>query len=279
VATSQQAVVTSNVTLQQDEATLRSLISRTGGNDPLLRGVAIMPTDRIVVPESEALPPVRDLVDRALAIRADLELDKENIENSKISALGSQSEVLPPVSVFAAQSQSGLAGTPRIVFGQAPDPYFLGGTGTAMAQVFRRNFPSENVGAQARAIIFNRQAQGDLGIDRLSLRQQELTALRSRNQVQVDVMNAVISLQQATGRYQTAMQNRILEEKLLDAEQKKFQAGESTSFNVIQQQRDLTTAQAQETSALVGYQLAHVGLDQAVGSTLETNRIVLSEHR
>jgi outer membrane protein TolC len=75
------------------------------------------------------------------------------------------------------------------------------------------------------------------------------------------------------------MQNRILEEKLLDAEQKKFQAGESTSFNVIQQQRDLSTAQAQETAALVGYQQAHVGLDQAVGSTLESNKIVLSEHK
>jgi outer membrane protein TolC len=279
VATSQQAVVTSNVTLQQDEATLRSLISRTGGNDPLLKGVAIMPTDHIVVPESETLPPVRELVDRALASRADLELDKEGIENSKISALGSQSQILPALTAFAAESQSGLAGTARIVQGQAPDPYFVGGTGTAMAQVFRRNFPSENVGAQVRALIHNRQAQGDLGIDRLQLRQQELAAARNRNQVQVDVMNAIISVQQATGRYQTALQNRILEEKLLDAEQKKFQAGESTSFNVIQQQRDLSTAQAQETAALVGYQQAHIGLDQAVGSTLETNKIVLSEHR
>jgi outer membrane protein TolC len=279
VATSQQAVVTSNVTLQQDEATLRSLISRTGGNDVLLKGVSIMPTDRIVVPESETIPPVRELLGRALAGRPDLELDKDNIENSRISALGSTSQILPAVTAFAAQSQSGLAGSPRIVQGQAPDPYFVGGTGTAMAQVFRRNFPSENVGVQARALIHNRQAQADLGIDRLQLAQQELSAVRNRNQVQVDVMNAIISVQQATGRYQTALQNRILEEKLLDAEQKKFQAGESTSFNVIQQQRDLSTAQAQETAALVGYQQAHIGLDQAVGSTLETYKIVVSEHK
>src|SRR5258708_2750912 len=80
------------------------------------------------------------------------------------------------------------------------------------------------------------------------LRQQELTTARDSNQIQVDVMNGVIALQQATGRYQTAVQNRILQEKLLDAEQKKFQAGESTSFNVIQQQRDLSTAQAQEVT-------------------------------
>src|SRR5262249_27060821 len=75
IAIAQQAVVSSNVTLQQDETALRNLISRTGGNDPLLKGVSIMPTDRIVVPQSETTPPVKELIDRALNNRPDLYLD------------------------------------------------------------------------------------------------------------------------------------------------------------------------------------------------------------
>ena len=279
VATSQLAVANSRVTLQQDETQLRNLISRTGGNDPALRGVAIMPTDHIIVPTAENLPTVKELINLAITARPDLQIEKENIENSKISGLGSESEIKPTVTVFGGTSQAGLAGDPHTVNGRRPDPYFIGGTGTGLGQVFRRNFPTENIGLFGRVSLNNRQAQGDLGIDRLTLRQQELTAARNRNQAQVDVMNAVIAIQQATGRYQTAAENRILQEKLLDAEQKKFTAGESTSFNVIRQQRDLATAQAQEVAALVGYQKARIGLDQSTGATLDANRIVLNDHK
>ncbi len=279
VATSQLGVANSRVTLQQDEAQLRNLISRTGGNNPALASVSIMPTDHIVVPESETLPSLKELVGLALATRPDLQIEMENIENSKISGLGSDSEIKPALTAFGGTSQSGLAGTPHTVSGRAPDPYFVGGTGTALGQVFRRNFPTENIGLFGRVALNNRQAQADLGIDRLTLRQQELTAARNRNQAQVDVMNGVIAMQQATGRHQTAVQNRMLQEKLLDAEQKKFAAGESTSFNVIRQQRDLSTAQAQEVAALVGYQKARINLDQSTGATLDANKIVLGDHK
>ena len=93
----------------------------------------------------------------------------------------------------------------------------------------------------------------------------------------VDVSNQSIGLQQARVRYQAAVRNRTLEQQLLDAEQKKFALGASTTFLVVQQQRDLATAQSAEVAALVAFSNAQVSLDQTLGTTLQANHISLDE--
>jgi hypothetical protein len=191
--------------------------------------------------------------------------------------------LLPNLVAFASENQAGSAGTAHTVVQgpviETPDPYFVGGIGTALGQVFRRNFPSENAGAFLRAEVRNRQAQADYGIDQLQLRQQQLQTEKSLKQVQVDIMNAVVALRQARARYETAIQNRVLQQQLFEGEEKKFTLGSSTPYNVVQQQRDLAAAQSSEVAALVTYSNARVALDQATGRTLETNHISIAEAR
>jgi outer membrane protein TolC len=93
----------------------------------------------------------------------------------------------------------------------------------------------------------------------------------------VDVSNQVIGLQQARVRYLAAVKNRELEQQLLDAEQKRFALGASTTFLVVQQQRDLATAQSNEVAALVAYSNSRVALDQTLGTTLEANHVTVKE--
>jgi len=135
----------------------------------------------------------------------------------------------------------------------------------------------ERVGGFLSADMKNRQAQADYAIDQLSLRQTELENVRSTNQITVDVSNQTVGLQQARIRYQAAVRNRVLQQQLLDAEQKKFALGASTTYNVVQQQRDLEAAQSSEIAALVAYSNAHVGMDETLGITLETNHVSLNE--
>jgi outer membrane protein len=163
------------------------------------------------------------------------------------------------------------------VQGRTADAYFDGGLGTALGQVFRRNYPTENIGVFARAPIHNDQAQADYGIDQLQLRQQQLNTAKSANQAQVDVMNAVVAIQQSKSRYEAAVQNRILQQQLLDAEQKRFSLGASTSYLVVVEQRDLTVAQAAELASLVTYQNARTNLDRMTGAILEANHISIAE--
>ena len=93
----------------------------------------------------------------------------------------------------------------------------------------------------------------------------------------MDVSNAVIALQQARAQYQAAVKSRVLEEQTLDAEQKKYALGASTIYNVIQIQRDLTTAQGNEVTAESNYIKARNNMNFVTGQILAVNKIDIDE--
>ena len=146
LATAQFDLVNSQTNLRQAELQLKNLLSRTGILDPVLAGVQIVPLDRIAVPEADDLPPLKDLLQTALANRSDLAAERLGITSGEISALGTRNGILPLLVAIGTESSVGLAGTPRNVISrrgvQTADPYFDGGIGDALGQVFRRNFPT-----------------------------------------------------------------------------------------------------------------------------------------
>jgi outer membrane protein TolC len=73
------------------------------------------------------------------------------------------------------------------------------------------------------------------------------------------------------------VQSRILEEQLVEAEQKKYKLGTSTTFAVIQIQRDLSTAKSNEIAAAAQYANAKISLERVLGTTLKTYNISLDE--
>ena len=275
VASSQNDLVTSETALRQDELQLKNVLSRTGAMDPALAAARIVTLDRITVPDTDNLAPLEELVRQALANRADLALQQANIMSAEISALGTRNGVLPSLTAIGGESQAGLAGKAP---GNANLP-LVGGFGTALAQVLERHYPTERIGAFFQVPLHNRQAEADQGIDQLQLRQTQLTAQKSINQVVVDVSNGVIALQQARVRHAAAAKNRELQQQLLDAEQRKYLLGASTPYNVTQQQRDLAAAAATEVSSLASYVAARMSLDQTLGITLEANHVSIDEAR
>jgi outer membrane protein len=281
VAASQRDLVVSQTTLEQQEVKLKNLLSRTGSADPVLRNVRIMPLDHIVMPEKDDLPPLATMLQQAVANRADLAAEKLNENAALVNALGTKNGLLPTLEPFVQISAAGLAGNQKtVVINGVPftaNSYFVGGLNNALGQVFRNNFPSDLAGGIFQAPILNRQAQGDYGIDQLSLRQTQLGIQKDINQVQVDLLNAVVALQQARARYDASVRNRILQKQLLDSEQKKFALGASTPYNVTQIQRDLAAAQSSEIGALVTWRDARTSIDQILGATLETNHVSLAE--
>lgn len=281
--TSGQALVDSESSRKQQEVQLKNLLSRNGTADPVLSTAHIVPVDALQIPDRDDLPPLADLVKQALANRTDLATARVNEKAAEVSSLGTRNGVLPNALVFGGGSQVGLAGTGHTVgtgdTAEAPDAYFVGGLGTALGQVFRRNFPSENIGGAYFAQLRNRQAQADFAIDQLSYRQTQLGLRKDLNQVEVDVQNYVIAVRQARARYEASVRNRILQEQLLSSEQKRFALGASIPYNVIQQQRDLAAAQSSETAALVAYAGARLALDRTTGAILEANHISIEEAR
>jgi len=283
LAGAQYDLVNSQTNQRQQDLQLKNLLSRNGIADPALAAAQIVPLDHIAVPETDQLPPVKDLVQTALANRSDLAAERLGVQSSEISALGTRNGILPLLVGIASESAAGLSGQPRTVvssFGvQTANPYFDGGIGNALGQVFRRNFPTNRVASFFQAPVHNDQAQADYAIDQLQLRQSQVQLGKDLNQVAVDISNYAVAMRQARARYSAAVQTRILQQQLLDAEQKKLAGGASTPFNVVQQQRDLVTAQSAEIAALVDFSNARVALDQTLGLTLERNHISIEEAR
>lgn len=270
--------------LRQRELRLKNLISRTGTADPLVAAVRIVPVDAIRMPSTNNLPPVEEMVKQAIAARTDLMIQAASQQTGEISGLGTRNGLLPNLVAFAAMQNSGLGGAAVVQDRpgrppSGPDPYFVGGGGTALGQIFRRNFPTQRAGAFFGATIHNRQAQADYALDQLALRQTELNIQRARSQVEVDVRNAVVALEQARARYEAASANRKLQEQLLVNEQRSFELGASVPYNVIQQQRDLVNAQTAEANALIAWWTARIALDQTLGRTLEANGVSIDEAR
>jgi outer membrane protein TolC len=287
VATDQQNLLTAQTTVRQQEVILKNAISRNGVANLEIAEAHIVPTDRVRIADVEPVIPMQDLVAEALNKRPDLAQTQVQLENSKISLTATRNAMLPSLNLIGDLRNNGLTGFPNplapnnsgsnLSTVNGADPFFVGGYGNVLSQVFARNFPNYSVGAQLNIPLRNRAAQANMAVAQLQLRQNELQVQKNVNQIRQDVNNALIAIEQARARYSAAEKSVVLEQQLLDAEQKKFALGTSTPFNVIQVQRDLANSQLAEVQALTAYGLAKAQLAQALGTTLEDNNIRVDE--
>ena len=289
LATAQQALVAAQSAVLQLEAVLKSALSRNGLTSPAILEAHVIPTDPIRIPETEAIQPVQDLVSRALDNRPDVAQSRIQLDNADIILSGTRNALLPTLNAIGdfrsnalVGSQNTLLGPPSTTTGliQNPpiaDPFFVGGYGTILAQLFGRNFPTYSVGLNLTIPLRNRAAQANVATASLNLRQNQLFLQRQINQIRVDVQNAITAVNQARAQYEAAVKGRVLQEQTLDADQKKLALGATTVYQVIQDQRDLTTAAAAEVTAQATYAGARVQLDVATGSTLANNNVEFDE--
>lgn len=284
VAARQQELTASMTLVQQQETLIKNAISKSGVGDPRLSEAHIVPTTRITVPSVEPVEPVQDLVSMALQSRPELAQSRIRLTNADISLRATRQSMLPTLDFVASMTNNALAGSinPNVLPnpGQPlvlPGEFFIGGVGKTLTQIFSRNFPDYSVGMQLNIPIRNRTAQADMTAAELQHRQQEIRLQQAENSVRVDVRNALIALQQARARVDSAIKSRVLQEQTLDAEQKKYALGASTIYMVIQAQRDLALARSTEVAAMNNYTKARVQLDLATGQSLAKNSISLEE--
>ena len=278
VYTAQQDLLVSQTNLLQQETVLKNALSRNGVASPELADVHVIPLDTFKQPGNQQQRPVDDLVREALSKRVEVQQNRINIESQKMDLVGIKSSLKPTLQAFAQLTNNGLAGEPNVLTpGISADAFLVGGYGTMVGQIFRRNYPNYAAGFSLNIPLRNRAAQSDYTTNVLTLRQSELAERKTISQVRVDVQNAVIGLQQAHARYDAAVKARILQQQTLDADRKKYQLGATTVFQVVQDQQALATAESNETQSLANFSHAQIAFDQAMGTTLEVNNISVAE--
>jgi outer membrane protein len=280
VSASQEDLLIAQTNVSQQEIVLKNALSRSGVERNALEEVHIIPLDHIEIPKALEVRPVQDLIQEALDHRIEIEQNKVNIENQKTLLKGSKNNLLPTLQAFAEVTNNGLAGPVNPDYSGCcgpPYPAFVGGNASVLGQIFRRNYPNYSAGLSLNIPFRNRQAQADYITDELQLRQNELQLQRAVNQVRVDVKTALIGLQQAHSRYDSAAAARALAEQSLAAEQKRFLSGVSTVEQVIQAQKDLAENSDSEVQAMANFTHAQIVFDLAMGRALEANHISIEE--
>ena len=232
----------------------------------------VVPTDTIDVPAKDETRPIQELIVQAFVNRPDLLQAGVQVENSRISLEGSRNALLPEVDLVGIAQNNALAGQPNPL-ATGGDIAFIGGYGSALEQIFARNYPTYGVGINVTLPLRNRIAQADVARDQIQTRQTEIRLEQFRKQAQLEVEDALVAMRRARASYEAAVQTEALQKESLEAEQAKFEVGASTSFFIIQYQSFLAQASSTVVAAKSSYLKARAALERAVGSILDDNHV------
>jgi len=287
VATDQQALISSQNNLSYQQLIIKQAIARNL-NDPALVAAPVIPTDRVSIEEiAEEKQPVEDLVQQAFQNRPELEQAALAIKKDSITLRGARNNLLPTLDVYAFYSGTGEGGTQNpnavcdfstyAVCPTNPPKYPPVSYGTALDRMLNNTFPDKGVGFNLTIPLRNRTAQADQARSLIEYRQAELHLEQLYTQIHIQVVNAQIALANDRELVKADLAARDYNHQSLDAEEKKLHLGASTTANVLQQERNLASAENNLIAAQATYAQARAALYQMVASTLQHYGINLSE--
>jgi len=299
VAQDQQLVTTAQTNLQLEQLLMKNALTRTL-KDPTLATAEVIPTSTMEIPAEEQVAPTEDLINEALRHRAELVETRIDLNSRDYSNKAVRSSLLPTLDLFAYYTGSGLGGSQNpanLCANQSPDQLLLGfcagqnpNTGTTAIppvtpvsisgtwnQLVNSTAPDKGVGLQLNIPIRNRAAQALQIRSELEYRQAQMRQQQIENQVGIEVRNAQYTVQQNRASVDSAKAALDLARQSLDAEQKKYQFGTSTTTLVLQYQSQLATGESTLVNATVAYEKSRIELDRATGTLLDHNGISVDD--
>lgn len=271
VAASSQDLIVSQTNLQLQQLLTINAITRNM-NDQTIAAVPVIPTDTMQLPQTEPVVPVQDLIADALAHRPELAESQIDLTNREITKKAARNAMLPTLNLVGWYGGAGIGGDPSTGTSLVGSGY-----SDILGDAFGGKYPDKGVGLQLNIPIRNRSAQADQVRSELEYRQAQMRLQQLQNQIRIDVRNAQFAVQQNRARVEAAIKGRQLAQESLDAEQKKYALGTSTTYNVLQMQRDLATAESNLVAAKTAYEKSKVALDQSTGLTLTNLGIEIAD--
>jgi outer membrane protein TolC len=293
VATNQQTLTLALTNLQLQQLLMKNALSRTLV-DPALADAEVIPTSTMEsqTQEQELVVPTQDLVNDALAHRPELAESRINLTNTEISNKAIRSALLPTVDLFAYYGGAGLGGSQNPGYiclidktnqfcPQPPSPPYQSipavGYGSTLNQLVNSSAPDKGAGITINIPLRNRAAQSIQVRSEFEYRQAQLRIQQIENQVRIEVRNAQFGVQQNRASVASAQAAMDLARQSLDAEQKKYALGASTSTLVLQNQAAMTQAEVTLVSAKAAYEKSEIELDRATGLLLDHAGILIAD--
>ena len=261
VAAREEAVIVAEAQIGQAEDRLRSLVFDP--STPEFWNMRLEPIDP--VPFEVQAVDVDGAIRRALTERTDLAQNRKTLERFSVDERFYRNQTLPTVNLRVDYGATGLGGTqlvrgegafPPPVIGELQRPW-----SELLEDVFAGQFPTWQFSVNVNYPIGTSAADANLAQTRLETRQTQIQLRNQELQVATEVRNVARQLVANAKRVEATRAARVLAERQLEAEEKKFAAGMSTSFQVFQYQRDLVTSRNNELRATLDYMLSQVDFE------------------
>jgi outer membrane protein TolC len=223
------------------------------------------------------------------------------LNSQELSNKAVRSALLPSLDLFAYYGGSGLGGQQNAAnlcvneskqaqaeaFCSGPDPYYneavinpaFGSIGysNTLNQLVNSAAPDKGVGLQLNIPLRNRAGQAAQIRSELEYRQLQMALQQTENRVTIEVRNAQFGVEQNRASVASAQAAMDYARQSLDAEQKKYQFGTSTTTAVLQTRSALATAESTLLSAMAAYEKSRLELDRATGELLDHASISIDD--
>jgi outer membrane protein len=293
VSTDEQNLILAQNNLELEKLLVKNALSRSI-EDPVLAEADVIPTSTMQVPQEEAVVPIQDLINAALAHRAELVESRIDLNSRDLSSKAVRNAMLPTLDAFAYYGGSGVGGNvnpallpptcnpPSTCFSgsSAPPPFANGGPvgyGGTLNQLVSSTAPDKGVGLTLSIPLRNREAQANQVRAELEYRQAQVRLHQLENQIRIEVRNAQFDVKQNRASVQAAQYAVDFARQTLDADQQKLKVGLTTTTAILQDASVLTTSESNLVSAKAAYEKSRVELDRATGLLLDHSGIDVAD--
>ena len=252
VAQREESLILAEAAISRAEDRLRALVFNPSAPD--FWQLRIEPTEPIAFRPTAVDPEAA--VSNALQKRTDLLASRKQLDSNDVNIRYFKNQTMPDVNAsltYFAQAIGGTAflrgpGFPGEIIGEAEKSY-----SSTLGTMFAGDFPTWTLSMQVNYPIGYSNAEASLARARLQDQQSRKQLQSQELQVATQVRDYARQVQTNAKRVDATRASRTLAERRLEAEEKKFQAGMTTSFLVFQAQRDLNQARNNELQALLDY--------------------------
>lgn len=287
--------------IQRAENALKALLLQPTNSE--MWASELIPIEQPQITPSASVP-LADAVRLAFQNRPELEQYRLRGDLNKIDTDFYRNQTKPQIDFVVTYGSIGLAGNPRTegnffsesnarltqrvndlsaLAGLPPLPgggldftipgFLIGGSGQSLANVLKNDFRTWRIGLNFNLPIRNRTALAQLGHALAEGRQIDVQRQRLEQTVEVEVRNALQAVETAKRRVEAAKNSRSNAELQYQSEVRKFEAGQSTNFFVLDRQNALSSARGRELRALTDYTKAVAELQRAMSTLLSSNNV------
>lgn len=255
---------------------LKSLIVADPG-DPIWNA-NLVPTSPVL-----SLPPepgLGSVVAQAIANRPEFEQLRGARSVAGVNLAYAKDQLKPQVDFNVGYTTNGFAGNllPAATSGPfagnpTPPAYLVGGSGQSVSNLLNNKFPSYQAAINVQVPLGNHTAKANYAIAQEQLRETEVNQISLLQRIEAESRNALQAYRAARYRLIAARAARQASEQVLASEIRRFHAGASTTFLVLQRQVDLANNRGRELQAQTDLNKAVVELERVTGSILKDNNV------